>query len=195
MIALMLAVNFTIFVDATILRNSLAEQSITQYTQSFLILLSSDIFALGAVRYPFKRGYLALVSTLFCVMFIRENDAVFDHIRHGIWVVPAIGVILAGGWYVACNLDTLVAPFLRHLEGRYSTFVYTGFLILVVFSRLFGTGSLWEPVMGSDYSPSYKSAIQEGVELLGYILIFYGSCLSYLDRFGDQKSVPTRLRD
>ncbi|WIY27079.1 hypothetical protein [Parasedimentitalea psychrophila] len=189
---LLIAANISIFVDATILHNNLSEISISQFLQSSFILLSSVIFALGAVRYPFKRAYLVLVATLFGCMFIRENDAVFDLIRHGFWVVPTFCALIASGWYTARNLDTLMDPFLCHLEGRHSTHVYTGFLIVVVFSRLFGTGSFWDAVMGNNYSPDYKSIIQEGVELLGYVLIFHGSCMSFLSRFGDHKATPWR---
>jgi len=192
---LLIAANVSIFVDATILHNNLSERSISQFLQSIFILLSSAIFALGAVRYPFKRGYLTLVATLFGCMFIRENDAVFDLIRHGFWVVPVICVLIAGGWYIARNRSTVMDPFLCHLEGRHSTLVYTGFLIVVVFSRLFGTGSLWDAVMGNDYNTSYKSIIQEGVELLGYVLIFHGSCMSFLGRFGDHKANSWRSHE
>ena len=195
LVSLMLGATSMIFFDAAILHNGLSEKSITQYTQSFLILLSTVIFWWGAIRYPFKRGYLTVVSTLFGVMLIREADAMFDLVWHGFWVVPAICAMIVGGWYTGRNLDTLIDPFLCHFQSRYSTFVYTGLLILVVFSRLFGTGSFWEPVMGSDYSPSYKSVIQEGVELLGYILIFYGSSMSLMDRFGDQETIQSRIRN
>jgi hypothetical protein len=186
-VILLIAANISIFVDATILHNNLSEKSISQFLQGSFILLSSSLFALGAIRFPFKKGYLALVAALFGCMFIRENDAVFDLIWHGFWVVPAFCVLIAAGWCTARNLNTLMDPLLSHLEGRHSTLVYTGFFIVVVFSRLFGTGSFWDAVMGNDYDSSYKSIIQEGVELLGYVLIFHGSCMSFLGRFGDHK--------
>jgi hypothetical protein len=63
-----------------------------------------------------------------------------------------------------------------------------GLLQLVIFSRLFGTGSLWEPVMGDSYQPGVKSIVQEGVELMSYALVLYGSALSCKSVF---KSRPT----
>jgi hypothetical protein len=195
LVTLLIASNITIFVDATILHNSLSEKSISQFLQSSFILLSSAFFALGAVRYPLKRGYLTLVAALFGCMFIRENDAVFDLIQHGFWVVPVFCVLIASGWYIARNRSTVIDPFLCHLEGRHSTLVYTGFFIVIVFSRLFGTGSFWDAVMGNDYSPSYKSIIQEGVELLGYALILHGSCMSFFGRFGDHKANSWRSHE
>ena len=54
------------------------------------------------------------------------------------------------------------------------TCVAVGLLITILFSRLFGTGQLWQAVMGEDYRSLYKSIIQEGLELLGYVLICFG---------------------
>ncbi|AZV77166.1 hypothetical protein EBB79_04175 [Parasedimentitalea marina] len=195
LVILLAVANISIFVDATILQNSLSERSISQYLQSSIILVSSTIFALGAVKYPNKRGYLALVAALFTCMFIRENDSLFDNIRHGFWVVPVLCVLIVSGWFTARNRDTVTEPFLYHLEGRHSTLVYAGFIIVVVFSRLFGTGSFWEAVMGNNYNSSYKSIIQEGLELLGYVLILHGSCMSFLGRFGDHIAGTQRSRE
>ncbi|WP_206188323.1 hypothetical protein [Parasedimentitalea denitrificans] len=191
--ALLILANVTIFVDATVLHNNLSEKSFSQFLQSYFILMSSAIFALGAAWFPFKRGYLALVAILFACMFIRENDAVFDLVWHGFWIVPALSILLVGGWYIARNRHTLLEPILSQSNGRYSALICAGFLIIVVFSRLFGTGSFWEAVMGSNYNPDFKSIIQEGIELLGYVLIFHGSCMTFLGWFADHTNLPRRF--
>ena len=49
-------------------------------------------------------------------------------------------------------------------------------------SRIFGSGSLWSELMMGDYQAGYKKIIQEGLELLGYVLIVYGSWLAYRDK-------------
>jgi hypothetical protein len=46
---------------------------------------------------------------------------------------------------------------------------------VLVFSRVFGTGSLWRAIMLDEYQNLYKSVIQEGLELFGYLLIAYGT--------------------
>ena len=60
-----------------------------------------------------------------------------------------------------------------------STYIFIGLLIIIVFSRAFGTGSLWHDIMGDDYDTLYKNIIQEGLELFGYGLVLYGSMLFY----------------
>jgi hypothetical protein len=52
--------------------------------------------------------------------------------------------------------------------------VARGFLVLV--AGVFGNGSLlWSHVMNSDYEQIFKDALQEGLELFGYVFIAYGS--------------------
>ena len=55
-------------------------------------------------------------------------------------------------------------------------------LIVLVFSRVFGSHLLWRELMGGDYDWAYKAIIQEALELSGYILIAYGSWLAYREK-------------
>ncbi|MDX1556111.1 MAG: hypothetical protein R3212_08800, partial [Xanthomonadales bacterium] len=52
-----------------------------------------------------------------------------------------------------------------------STLLVQLFLVLLVFSRLFGRASFWQSVMGEDYLRVVKNIAEEGTELLGYGLI------------------------
>ena len=58
----------------------------------------------------------------------------------------------------------------------------------IVFSRLFGTGSLWKDIATVD-SRIVKTVVQEGLELFGYALILIGSILSHIEKpnFQEQK--------
>jgi hypothetical protein len=65
-----------------------------------------------------------------------------------------------------------------YLGSKSWIYVTIGLLIVLVLSRLFGSGWLiWNAVMGEGYRAEYKAIIQEGLELFGYIFIFYGSWL------------------
>lgn len=184
--AILVGVVFTVYVDAVILGNGLSESSITENLHNLFILGSSLAFIAGAVRFPEKRGYLAIVGTLFMGLFIRENDVWFDFIWQGFWQVPAAIALVIGSTVVWRNRETVTEPFFQHFDSRYFTFVYLGFLLLVVFSRLFGTSAIWEAVMQGAYTPGFKTVIQEGLELLGYTIVFYGSLMSLWNRFGDR---------
>lgn len=179
LVALLATVVGVVLTDAAILRNGLSERSLTELLQGALVFGSALLFGLRAHGDAQSRGYLTLLATLFACMFVRENDAVLDLVHHGFRVVPAAFIALFGGTLVNRNSSTLIEPFLRHFRARHATFIYIGLLVLLVFSRLFGTGSLWQAVMASDYQASFKTVVQEGLELLGYALIAYGSLLSF----------------
>ncbi|QBY01776.1 hypothetical protein E2K80_14455 [Rhodophyticola sp. CCM32] len=182
LLVLLIAVVLAINIDVVILENNLSEVSVTEILQSVFILVSAMIFAWRAWRHIRSRGYFIAVATLFACMFVRENDALLDHIRHGFWIVP-VGMIACFGIISVCRYrDSLAGPLARHFQERHTTFIFIGLLLLLVFSRLFGTGSLWQAVMGAGYDPSVKTVVQEGLELLGYALITYGTVLSFANR-------------
>ncbi|WP_349237600.1 hypothetical protein, partial [Sulfitobacter sp. 15WGC] len=87
---------------------------------------------------------------------------------------------------------TTLLPMLHHLQTRSATFVYIGVVLLLFFSRIFGTGALWEAVMGAAYDPQIKTTVQEGTELLAYLLIAYGAVLSHLHGYGAQAALQER---
>lgn len=185
MLAVLIAlVPVIVYIDVTILSDSMSEESLTEFLHNALLFMSIAFMVAGVFKFTSARGYLLLVTTFFSCLFIRECDAWFDHIWQGFWIIPALGVLAVGIVLVYRNHETLTEPLLRHFETRSATFIYIGVLLLLIFTRLFGTGTLWEAVMGSSYSSSYKAAIQEGLELMSYTLIAYGSLMSYIGRFG-----------
>lgn len=108
-------------------------------------------------------------------MLIREHDFLFDLIRHGAWVYPALAVTLAALLMALIWRHTVIGPMaaFTRLQGYHQLIL--GLVVVLVFSRVFGTGSLWRAVMLDEYQNLYKSVIQEGLELFGYLLIAYGT--------------------
>lgn len=178
LVALLIAVVAVVLVDIRILENRLGELSLTELLQSALVLGMVLTFVTCAYLNARSRGCLIAFSTLFACMLIRENDAFFDLIRHGFWVIPAGIIAVVGATCCYLNRDSLAEPFVRYFRTRHATLIHLGFLLLMVFSRLFGTGSLWQFVMGADYNAVIKTVVQEGLELLGYALMAYGLFMS-----------------
>lgn len=174
---LLVGIIFVIKIDVAIFENNLSEVSMTEALQSTLLLVSVIASALRAKLQIRSRGYFVAVATLFTCMFVRENDALLDLVYQGFWVVPAAVSAGFGSLCVYRYRDSIAEPFVRHFEERQTTFVFIGLLLLLVFSRLFGTGSLWQSVMQHGYNPSVKTVVQEGLELLSYLLIAYGTAL------------------
>lgn len=177
----MLSVPVLVKIDFTLIGHRASETSLLEITQEVLIFSSAVLCGISAWKHPDTRGFLALVSGLFGCMFIRECDALLDNIVHGFWFYPALALAFAAGLFAVNTQETVIPTFAAYLGEKYFTYISIGLLLVVVFSRSFGSGRLWQTVMGADYRATYKSVIQEGLELLGYIHIAYGTVLLFLN--------------
>jgi hypothetical protein len=173
--ALMAAVPSIVALDQELFLFGSSEVSVTELTQETLILLAAIMFGICAWRQPDYRGWLVLVAGLFACMFIREVDMWLDRIAKGFWIYPAMFTAIAAMAYSARHRKTLWPAMAAYAATRSHAYLATGLLIVVVFSRLFGAGSFWQEMLAEAYDPAIKTIIQEGVELLGYILIAFGS--------------------
>ena len=175
---LLAMVPLVVYLDTSVINDQMSEESLTELLHNIGAFIAMVCFYRGAQTHPNKRAFLTLAGTLFAVISIRELDFLFDGIVQGFWLYPALVVLALGLVTALRNKGTFLAPMLNYLIGREATFVYLGFALLIIFTRLFGTGDLWEGVMKDGYDPRVKAAIQEGLELLAYTLIAYGSVMS-----------------
>ena len=183
---LMVAVPLVVALDVLWLEHGVREDSVTEFAQAGLLLLSALLIGLSVRRHTEARGFLVLVAGLFTAMFIREADAYFDLIAKGSWLYPALAVSLLVIVYAFRQRGTVIAPMVINLQTKSFVYIVIGLILVVLFSRLFGTGQLWQEVMGADFRNLYKSIIQEGLELLGYVLICFGSVRFYLQKPGSE---------
>lgn len=114
-------------------------------------------------------------------MIIRENDNVLDIVFHGFWKVLVAIAFATVMTIVYKNKGTVIKPLIDKASSRPFTFIMIGLIITLFFSRLFGTGGLWDPaleLLATDAkTATIKNIVQEGLELLGYSIIAYGSVL------------------
>jgi len=174
---LIIAVPVIVAIDTVVIGHGITEISITEITQGALILSSAILFGIGAWQRPNSRGFLVLVAGLFGCMFIRECDFFLNKITHGFWVYAAILLSITVLLYSISCRGTVAYSMVVYVRKKFFLYISIGLLVVLVFSRTFGTGYLWREVMGDNYEWMYKSIIQEGLELLGYMLISYGSVL------------------
>lgn len=175
----MLAVPLAIAIDVLVFNHGVKEISVTEFSQSCLLLLSTIYVGLAAWRQAESRGFLVLVTGLLAAMLIRETDMFLDYIAQGFWVYPAlivsVAAIVTSIRYRAAIIPTLV----KFSANRSFAYLVIGLLLVILFSRAFGTGWFWSKVMMDDFDRLYKTIIQEGLELLGYVLVCFGSFLTY----------------
>lgn len=162
----------TIKIDFFFLENNLSERSLTELFQQLLLLASTAIFMWSANKVEESRTLFVLVSGFFGCMFLRELDYYFDMIVHGFWFYPTIILARLAITYAVKNNATLVSSVREFSQSNAYFNILVGLVIIMIFSRLFGSGTLWKEVMNDDYHHIYKTIIQEGLELFGYIFLF-----------------------
>jgi hypothetical protein len=173
-----------VYIDFAIIGNDVKESSITEFTQEGLLLLSAIVFGVAARRYSDSRGFYVLVAGLFLCMLIREMDMVLDMVWHGFWIWPALFVaITSAALAFFGSRSTILPPMAGYFDSRPYIYLSFGFIIVLFFSRVFGSGSLlWKDILGEHYSQVFKTALQEGLELFGYLFIALGSVMTLFER-------------
>lgn len=172
----MLLVPAAIYIDIVVLQlDGIPESSVTEYVQETLLFFSACAFFYMARKNSEQRGFALLVAGFFGTMFIREFDAMFDQVFHGFWVYIAITwvmLILTQALRDKSNILTVMA---NASQTRSFAYILIGLAIVLAFSRVFGTGSLWRLVLDVEAGNLAKNVIQEGLELLGYLFVFWGT--------------------
>ena len=179
--AIMYGISEVIYLDSITLTDTgkFEENSFTEWTQEIFILLCSILyFILG--RYDRSiTGFTGMLSGMALMAFIREFNNYFHNWFRGAWQIFVLIALILTIIYVYRNRDTLVKPFYDYLKLPAFGVTMSGFVSLMVFSRLFGSGKIWRNILEVEEleGPTrwVKNAAQEGTELLGYALILIGT--------------------
>ncbi|MGY3942416.1 hypothetical protein [Aeromonas tecta] len=176
LLLLTLVPTLTVALDLRWLHNGVGEISITELLQEGVLLaIVIGLYWKGRVL-PEVRAFLWLIAGFFGCLLIRELDMFFDMIWHGFWIYPALllaAVTLLHTW--RHGRATLLSGAARFAQHRSALFTLFGLLLVAVFSRVFGSGSLlWNEILGMSTAFEFKTALQEGIELLGYSYVAYG---------------------
>ena len=162
-------------------RHPFVELGPTELCQTILLLASTLLFFSEAFRSPEMRRALVLTGGLVGCMLIREQDYFLDMLSHGCWKWPAFALALACLTYAATNLRDTITSLAKLIHWRHFPLLLAGLVIVLAYSRLFGTGALWKTLLPEGDWRIAKNAIEESSELLGYALIVASALLL---RFG-----------
>ena len=172
----------TLSYDLIYLKQGIGETSLTEYFQELILLLSALSFAYTAYQEPSIRHFCTLVAGFFGCMFIRELDGLLDLVFHGFWIIPVLILTAACVIYASRNIKQTIHTFSHFTQSSHFFSLCIGMALLLVFSRLFGMGHFWLGILGPEYDRTIKRVVEEGIEVLGYTIIFYSS-LGYLQSF------------
>jgi len=148
------------------------EWSLTEwYGFGFVFLSLCVVLRVGALVRARKPLAMVFVGVLL-IALIREADMFLDvYVFNGAWQVlvaatacATIGLV----WHRRYALGAAVQDFINQPAFG---IMLSGFLVVFVFSRLFGRGTFWMALMGEHSLRSVKNVAEEGTELVGYFLI------------------------
>lgn len=143
----------------------------TERFQDLALLVAIACFAVVAVIRPPDRGLALLFTGMAATALIREADYALDQVFDGLWQV-LVTVTLAGTIAAVLRFRAGFHEAVRRFTAQPAFgLMLSGFLVVFVFSRLYGEDSKWHRMMGDAYERSVKNFAEEGVELLGYALI------------------------
>ena len=167
---------------ATIIEIDMQDQSVTEgslveNSQEFLAFFSAILVAVIGFKRPQITAFSYIFSAISVVSLIREMDAFLENnLYDKAWQTLALIVIVPTLWFVYKNRSKLI----DQVYGISNTFsfglMFAGTIIIHTFARLFGRESAWTTLMTEEnYARAVKDAAEEGVELLGYAIVFMGA--------------------
>lgn len=184
-----------LMLDVMVFHNGVAENGATELMQSSILALNVLMFGHLAYLYPQSRGCFVLVMGFFGTMLIRELDGLFDHIRHGFWKYPAWALTLGCIGYARFIVaGTVLSPLAALVRSRQFTAICYGLVIVLLFSRIFGNGHLWHAILGEHFVRVAENVAEEGIELLGYGILFCGCVGYYVGLYRSEKAAARSHR-
>lgn len=180
---LILLSNILIYLDSHY-KTGFYELSFTECGQEIILFICVCIYIFAGIRFPETKGLSFFLAGLACMAFIREFNNFFKNIDFiGGWQIPFYIILL----FTLFSAFHFKNSFSSTIKKRYNelAFVYTfcGFIIVTIFSRLFGYKKLWKNIFQLEHLEGSfriaKNAAEEGTELVGYMLILIGG-IEYL---------------
>ena len=156
---------------------SVTEGSLVENSQEILVFINAVLVAVIGFKRPQIRVFSYVFSAIAVVSLIREMDAFLENnLFDKAWQTLALIVIVPTLWFVFKNRSKLI----DQVYGISNTFsfglMFAGTIIIHAFARLFGRESAWTTLMTEEnYVRAVKDAAEEGVELLGYAIVFMGA--------------------
>lgn len=148
------------------------EQSLTEWLEVVCALISALCFLLVARFDRVLRPVAGMLVALCAMMWIREADFLLDvHVFDGAWQLLVTAVLIGVALYLWWQPDSVSASIRAYSQQPSAGILLSGFLVLFVFSRLFGRETFWQGVMGERYQRVVKNIAEEGTEIMGYGLI------------------------
>ena len=108
----------------------------------------------------------------------RAKGAGKRYFQMGLALALAFGCIA----YACTDLRRTIAGLEHFVRWKYFPILLIGLVIVLAYSRLFGSGYGWKLLLGKKFIYSMKAGVEESSELLGYLFILASAVLANTDK-------------
>lgn len=169
-----------IWLDTAVFGMDCRETGIVETAQSLVLLTTVTLLSILIKVAKDLRGGLILATGFFSTLLIREQDAFFDVVYHGFWVVPALVVTAVALIYAWRYRNTIRDGLMDVRNNHHFAALTLGLFLLLGYSRVFGNKMIWKTICTNEFF-SAKHAAEEGTELVAYAIIMYWAICYFLD--------------
>ena len=173
---------YLIFLWDIQINRGFGEVGLIELSQSVMLATTTGLYFLEAYRRPALRRAMVLVAGFFGCMLIREQDYFLDFIRHGFWVYPALALAFGCIAYACTDIRRTIAGLEHFVRWKHFPILLIGLVIVLAYSRLFGSSYGWKLLLGKKFIYSMKAGVEESSELLGYLFILSSAVLANADK-------------
>ena len=153
-----------------------SEFSPVEIIQAIILLACGAIMAWVARFCPSQRPMAILLGGMALVFLIRELDYFLDrYLIDNLWQVLIAIVAALVIVHTYRHLRRLRIGLGRLWPSPGLTMLFSGAVILFAFVPFVGREPLWMSILGDNYQPVIKLAIEEFIELSGYFLWMIGT--------------------
>lgn len=160
--------------DADVLGTS--EFSPLEMIQPLILIVCGLLMGWVAIHFPSQRPLAFPLGGLALAFTIRELDYFLDrYIADNLWqalIAVAAALVIV---YTYRHQRRLIIALARVWPSPGLALLFAGATILFAFVRLVGHEPLWQAILGDDYRRLVKLAIEEFIELIGYLFWLVGT--------------------
>lgn len=169
------------------------ERSLLEFSHTACLLITAMLFLASARLTDHWRALCVSFTFAALMAVVREQNFFLDHyVFDGAWQTIVFGLAIGLAVYLWRHGRGLGAQIVSFAETRCAGLLAAGFLVVFVFSRLFGRQSFWQAIMGDGYQRVVKNVAEEGVELLGYGLLVMAAAESWFYLRDRRRQVPAQ---
>ena len=153
-----------------------SEFSPIELMQPFILGICGLIMAWVATHYVSQRPIAIPFGGLALAFIIREVDYFLDrYFVDNLWqfLIGVAGALVIA--YTYRHRRRLQVALGRLWPSPGLVFLFAGASILFVFARLIGHEPFWQSILGDSYQRIVTLAVEELIELMGYLLWLFGS--------------------